>query len=577
MIVVAIAFLPVLRNGFIAMDDPQYVTKNLHVQGGLTPEALGWAFTTTDADNWHPMTWISHTIDWSLFGSDPWGHHLTSLLLHAANSALLFLALRRMTGAGVESAIVALLFGLHPLRVESVAWVAERKDVLSSLFGFLTLLVYARHAVRPTRASRVLLPALFGLALLAKPMWVTLPVLLLLLDVWPLRRRAEGTVRLVVEKLPLVALSMASVAVTFWAQSSGGAVASFERVPVAARCANALVSTVKYLGDTFWPAGLALYYPHPGVSLPAWQPVGASLLVLTVSVAVFAARRRAPYLLVGWLWYLVALIPVIGIVQVGWQARADRYTYLPQIGVLMAIVWGLRDLAPGVFRGAIRRGHVLPMLALPVLALATWHQLGYWRDSRILAQHALAVTGDNATVLWMLGNVAAGESKTDEAVVHFREALRIQPRFPEVHLALATLLAERGDFDDALVHAEAVLRMWPDDTTARVMRGRVLARAGRQTEALAHFRAWAYHQPNSAEAYAELGAELGRAGRPAEAVAALTYAVGLRPELSEAHSNLAAALLETGRIAEAREHLRLAREAGFNSSPALVRRLEPLE
>ncbi len=576
MAAVAFTFLPVVRNGFIAMDDPQYVTKNPHVQHGLTASTLRWALTATHADNWHPLTWISHMIDWSLYGANPQGHHVTSLVLHALNAGLLFVFLRSVTSAGIESLLVALLFGLHPLRVESVAWIAERKDVLSSLFGILTLLAYARLRARPTARSRWLVPACFALSLLAKPMWVTLPLLLLLIDVWPLQRN-DKPVRLVTEKLPLFALAAASAAATFWAQSTGGGVASLDRVSLGARCANALVSIVKYLGDALWPSKLALYYPHHGMP-PAWQVTTAAILILVITAAAFAARRRAPYLLFGWLWYLIALLPVIGIVQVGWQERADRYTYLPQIGIAIAIVWGLRDLFPRALTipasRSLRQGHVLPLLVLPVLAAATVVQIGYWRDSRTLAEHALAVTGDNSTVRWMLGNVAAKEGRSDEAIANFREALRIQPRFPEVHLALATVLAERGEFEEALTHADAVLEMWPHDASAHTARGRILARMGRQSEALSYYAAWAKQNPRSAEAYAELGAELGRAGRHEQAVTALERAVALSPDFGEAQSNLAAALLQTGRITEARDHLRRAVEAGFAPPPALTRQIE---
>ena len=350
---ILLVFGQTLRHEFVNYDDIEYVYKNAQVVRGVTAEGIGWAFTHAHAANWHPLTWISHMLDCQLYGLEPWGHHLTSLLLHAATAILLFLVLLRMTGDLWPCAFVAAVFAIHPLRVESVAWVAERKDVLSGFFFVLTIGAYVNSLRRPFSLARYLpVIVLFALGLMSKPMLVTLPVVLLLLDYWPLGRvpdcgNASGSskpLHLLIEKLPLFALVLLSCGVTLWAQRGAGAMEALKHLPLDWRLGNAAVATVAYLGQLFYPAHLAVYYPHPGFDLPAWKILGASLVLIGVTAGAWVWRRKHPYLLVGWLWYLVMLLPVIGLVQVGNQAMADRYTYLPQIGVAIGLSWGIAQV-----------------------------------------------------------------------------------------------------------------------------------------------------------------------------------------------------------------------------------------
>ncbi len=344
------AYLQITRNEFILFDDDQYVTENIHVLHGLTFESVRWALTTGHAANWHPVTWLSHMADIEVFGLNPAGHHLTSLLLHIFNSVLVCLVLERLTGVFWPGACVAALFALHPLHVESVAWVAERKDLLSAFFWFLTMGAYGFYVECPTRGRYAAVVAFFVFGLLSKPMVVTLPVVLLLLDYWPLGRlcgeagrRPSKALALLLEKWPLLLLAVLSGVVTFCAQQSAGAVSSLEKTPLSARIANASVSYIEYIRKTFWPSHLAVLYPYPRMGIPAWQVLAAASAILGVTLYVIAKAERRPYLAVGWLWYLVTLVPVIGLVQVGSQARADRYTYIPLIGVFIMMAWGAAD------------------------------------------------------------------------------------------------------------------------------------------------------------------------------------------------------------------------------------------
>lgn len=488
----------VLDHGFISYDDDKYVTKNANIQKGLTLESIRWSFTTMSVSNWHPLTWISHIIDYQFFGLDPGGHHLTSLLLHIANTLILLFVFKRMTHMLWPSVFVAGLFALHPLHVESVAWVAERKDVLSTFFCLLTLWGYTRYVERP-EVNRYLLPLVFfALGLMAKPMLVTVPFVLLLLDYWPLQRfrfGQSGNGRLILEKSPFFVLSAASCVVTYIAQKSGGAVISSEVYPFTLRVANALVSYIGYIGKMLWPSKLALLYPHP-LALSWWQIAGASLLLIAISLLAIKNASRRPYFIVGWLWYLGMLVPVIGLVQVGAQAMADRYTYMPLVGIFVIIAWGTPDMV-AAWRFKTPGLAIIAGTILFVLTTVTFFQVGYWRDSITLFEHTLNVTEKNYIIHNNLGvelknngrvgeairhyeaslsinadgyadahnnyaNIIAGQGRLAEAIGHYSEALRINPGNAEVHNNLGVALFRNGNVEDAMFHFNEAIRLRPD-------------------------------------------------------------------------------------------------------------------
>ena len=438
-------------HGFLHYDDYQYVVDNPHVRHGLTRQGVLWALTSGYASNWHPLTWLSHMLDCELYGLNPQGHHLNNLLLHIANALLLFRLLLRMTGALWRSAFVAALFALHPLHVESVAWVAERKDVLSTLFWMLTLGAYLRYRERPTGTRYLATLFLFALGLAAKPMLVTLPFVLLLLDCWPLGRMPSprSLLPLVREKAPFFVLAALSSVITFWVQSHWGAVVL--SIPLKERLANALVSYVGYGAKMLWPVNLACFYPHPLDGLPLWQAAGALLLLAGVTVAVVRAGRRLPYLAVGWLWYLGTLVPVIGLVQVGAQAMADRYTYVPLIGLFVMLSWGAGSLAakgplPKIATAALSAALLAALLPL------TWSQISHWKDSETLFAHALEVTDRNLLAHNNLGNALARQGRLEEAEFHLVEALRLRPDYAAAQNNLGILRLRQGRFEEAAGH-----------------------------------------------------------------------------------------------------------------------------
>ena len=432
------AWLPALRNGFINLDDPYYVTANPQVLPGITRAGLAWAMTANVASNWHPLTLLSHMLDCQLYGLHPTGHHATSLLLHLANVLLLFAVLRGMTGAAGRSAAVAALFAVHPLHVESVAWVAERKDVLSALFWILAMGAWARYARAPSLGRYLLVFLLMALGLTAKPMVVTLPFALLLLDVWPLDRLGLGWKRLAVEKLPLLALSAASSLITLRYQETS--LVPLGVVPWRLRAANALVSYAAYLGKLFLPRHLAVFYPiQPAI--PAWEVAGAAVLLIAITVLAIWRARREPWLLVGWLWFLGTLVPVIGLVQVGRQAMADRYTYIPSIGLFLAVVWSLAEL------GRAHRAALATAAGIVILALAatTRVQIGYWSDGATLFRHALAATDDGNYLAHIgLGKALMGEKDWDGAAAQFRAVLARYPYMGEARAGLETVRKEES-------------------------------------------------------------------------------------------------------------------------------------
>ncbi len=550
-VLVGWAFLPALHNGFVNFDDEEYVVGNAHVKAGLTWDGVRWAFTSTAAGNWHPLTWLSHMLDCELFGLNPWGHHLTSLMLHAANALLVFFVFSRMTGAIWRSFFVAAIFAVHPLRVESVAWASERKDVLSLLFWMLTLWSYFRYAIE----SKVQGPKsklwyglalfCFALGLMAKPSLVVLPLVLLLLDFWPLKRSSVS--KLFLEKAPFFILAAASSLVTFFAQKRGGAVVAMDHLPLSARLENTVVSYVRYLGKIFWPADLSVFYP-----LPAHWPIGTvvlcGMLLLGISTGAVLLRGHRPFLAVGWFWFVGTLVPVIGLVQVGEQSMADRYSYISGLGVLLVIAWGIPELT-GYFRiGLVASATMAGIIAL---CAATRQQVGYWKDSETLFRHALAVSEDNYGARVDLGNALLSQGRTDEAILQFREAVRLRPELPLPHDRLATALHARGRLDEAIEQFEEILKLKPNEAAAHNEIGAILFGQGHLNEAIDHYREAARLNPNAAATHYNWGIALCYQGRYSEAVGQLGEAVVLEPDNARAHYNLGIALSRTGRVDEA--------------------------
>ncbi len=506
----AVVYLQLNNYDFVNFDDDDYVTENRHVQTGLTSGNITWAFTTFHAGNWHPLTWISHMLDCQLFGLKPGLHHLVNLFFHMANTLLLFLILRRMTNALWQSAFVAALFALHPLHVESVAWVAERKDVLSTFFWMLTMGAYVFYVERRELKRYLLALFFFGLGLMAKPMLVTLPFVLLLLDYWPLRRlqmekpladdsvnsekfvkphrkkkeRRRSAIRaghvskpekqirqqpaighIILEKVPFFVLSLASSIVTYMAQQKGGAVRSLQSFPLTTRIANALVSYCGYIGKILWPENLALLYPHSGMP-PVWKVIGAVLFLGIITFLIIRTVKRFPWLTVGWLWYLGTLVPVIGLVQVGMQAMADRYTYVPIIGVLIMVAWGVPELLEK-WRHRNAALATVTVVILCIFSFVTWKQVQYWQNNTTLFKHTLEKTTNNPIIHYNLGNLLASQGKFDDAIKQFRESIRISPGYAKAHNNLGNALLYQGRLDEAIGSYREALRINPDYVIAQ--------------------------------------------------------------------------------------------------------------
>jgi tetratricopeptide (TPR) repeat protein len=592
----------VARNDFVNYDDSDYVTANRHVQGGFTWENVRWAFTSGHASNWHPLTWYSHMADWQLFGEHPWGHHLVNVVFHIVNTVLVFLVFMQMTGAFWRCAIVASLFGLHPLHVESVAWVSERKDVLSGLFFLLTLWAYTKYVgkttvpgpgenpkseirKRPARLAKdtggaagspisavggaengpafnrqrlwyyVLALVLFVLGLMSKPMLVTMPFILLLLDFWPFKRLELGfqkaafkTLLLRVgEKVPFFALSVASCMVTFDAQRKGGAVSTI--LTLGARFANAAVSYARYLGKTFWPLNLSVLYPHPG-NWPALAVTGASLLLAAIFVVVFLQGRQRPYLVMGWLWFFGMLVPVIGLVQVGIQSMADRYAYLPLIGVFIMLVWGLDELVPK-WAGRDNVLATCAAVALLFCAALTVRQVGFWHDSQALFERAVEVTPRNYLAYNNIGYYLSGKGKSAEAVKHYQKSLEINPQYEDALNNIGFALAGQKRYDEALRYYQAALRVRPDNVEVHNNLGNALSEMGRGNEAIEHYLFVLSRKPDHADAHNNLGIALAMQGKLDDAIEHFHAAIQFKPKYANAHSNLGNALAAQHKLDEA--------------------------
>ncbi len=519
-------FWGVLDLPFINLDDPDYVTQNSHVLEGLTFQSFVWSLRTTHAANWHPLTWLSHMADVSLFGVAPQGHHGTNLLLHCVNGFLLFMLFSSLTGAVWRSAVLAALFAIHPLRVESVAWVSERKDVLSTFFWLTATLAYGAYVRRPDWRRYALLLVLFALGLSSKPMLVTFPFTLLLLDVWPLKRinLHQLSVRacwpFIYEKLPLFALSAASSLITFLAQRAGGAMKAMEEISLGTRLSNAVTAVISYVYKMVWPTSLSVFYPFPE------SPASISMLLIMLLALIGATalalrvRRSHPFVAVGWLWFLVTLVPVIGLVQVGNQAMADRYTYVPGIGLALIIAWGIP--APSK-RQPIRAVAVVcaAVVGLAMLSDLTVRQIGYWNGELQLFEHALAVTERNWLAECVIGMKLEQQGQIDAAIVRYRLAIEIRPQAPEAQNNLGNALLKQGKWNEGIAHLREAVRLWP-----------------RYVSALSN-----------------LGAALCEASQIEQGLPYLTEAVKQAPDYVLAHYNLGLALMSVGRWDEAQGHL----------------------
>lgn len=534
----------VVHFDFLNYDDPEYVTANFHVRSGFTWDGLAWAFTSFHAANWSPLTWLSHMADCQWFGMRSGWHHAGNVLLHTAAALLLFAALKRLTAARWPSAFVAFLFAVHPLHVESVAWIAERKDVLCAVFWFLALYCYARYARQPGAVRYLPVLMAFCLGLMAKAMILTLPFVLLLLDVWPLRR--ANRLAVLWEKLPLFALAGGGALLTFFAHQRGDSVRSLSAIPFGLRIENALVTYAAYIVRMFWPANLAVFYPYR-FDLPVWQVAAAGAALAGVTVLVVRWARSYPYLAVGWFWYLGTLVPVIGLVQVGAQSSADRYTYVPMVGLGIMLAWGAADL----LHRQPRLATTAAVCAVATCLLLTWVQLGYWSDSRSLFQHAAEVTSGNYVAYNNLAEYDLTRMQNQEALGNIQEALRIRPAYPEAHANLALVLRRLGKLDDSEREYQSALRLLPSSGPVHAGYGALLVVEGRTNDALREFSAAERLRPDDDEAHFNRARALAALGRIDEAVAELYETIRLRPENAAVRHSLGFILLSRGRMGEA--------------------------
>ena len=496
-----LVFGQTLWHDFINYDDPRYVYENTKITDGLSISGIAWACTHIHSMNWHPLTTISHMLDCQLYGLKAGWHHFTNVLLHTIAAILLFTALVQMTGAFWRSAFVAAVFAIHPLRVESVAWIAERKDVLSGVFFMLTLLAYLYYARSPRITRYLVVAFVLACGLMSKPMLVTLPFVLLLLDYWPLDRIKGQVWKRILEKIPLIALSAASSIATFLAQK--GAVGWTEELPIMERINNAVVSYVLYIWQMLWPVNLAVFYPHPENRLRLWEIISSLLLLICVTAVAITLRKQRPYLITGWLWYLGMLVPVIGLVQVGWQGRADRYTYLPQIGLYIALTWVVADLTR---LGRHRRTllSVTGLLTIVLLSWRAWVQTAYWRDSETLFNHALAVTTNNDVAENNLGIVYLRQGNVDQAIALLQAAVDLRPDNSPAHENLAKALLQKGKVSDALIHYRKLLELQPDNIEVHNIVGTVLIQQGRAGEAIDEWQKVLTIQPDNGNAMSNL-------------------------------------------------------------------------
>ena len=600
-----------VRYDFVNYDDDKYVYANPLITSGLTVSGAIHAFIGKHSGNWHPLTTLSHMLDCQLWDSHAGGHHFTNIVLHTIAVVLLFLILLQMTGALWRSAFVAAVFAVHPLRVESVAWISERKDVLSAVFFMLTLGFYVRYARHSSLGRYLAVVGSFALGLMCKPTLVTVPLVLLLLDHWPLKRfdGESSTRRLILEKIPLFALSAAAAGATLWAQEKS--IIQIERLPFMWRVGNGLVACLTYIEQMICPARLAVFYPHPSNTLPVWE-IGLAIVLLVLATAgAIALRRKRPYFLTGWFWYLLMLLPVIGLIQVGAQAHADRYTYLSQIGLYILLAWAIPEALASPFAtgricgGGLQRRilGVTASVAIILLAWCTHIQASYWRNGETLWSHAIAVTSENFTAYDGLGQFLVDHGHLDEAIDQLHIALKINPKYPIARMNLGIALIKKGRDDEAIAQFQTVLEDYPNDANAYGNMGTALLQkgdsqsaiaayekalsiqprypsahfglgmalddSGRVGEAIAHYQEAVRENPDFAEAYYLLGNDLFRASRIDAAIAAYERALQSRPVYPEVENNMGLALLKEGRPGEAIAHWENALANEPDSVPAL--------
>jgi len=569
-LVTFVVFCQVRSHDFVNYDDPVYVYKNQNIQSAITPDAIKWAFTTGHAGNWHPLTWLSHMLDWQLFGDDAGCHHLTNLFLHIANTLLLFAVLKRMTDAFWRSAFVAALFALHPLHVESVAWVAERKDVLSTLFWILTMAAYLRYVNRPCLSRYCLVMASLVLGLMAKPMLVTLPFVLLLLDYWPLDRVRLGAQtiakagpagklsvgRLIVEKIPFFVVVFASSIITFIVQQKAGAMQQGENFSFPVRAANASISYLTYITKMIWPTRLAMFYPHPADSVSFSHAAFAAVVLLVITIGVLRYARSRRYLPVGWFWYLGTLVPVIGLVQVGTQAMSDRYTYVPLTGLFIIIAWGLPELlAKWRYRKyALRASALILLLALSICAHL---QQRYWKNSITLCEHALDVTENNYKAHFCMTELLREQRRLEEALWHNSEAVRIKPNYLEALNGLGLSYYDAGKLDEAITCYRKALQLNPQLAAAHVNLGVALVKKGDFDEAVWHYKQ-ALKKLDSVVVHRNLAYTLLKLGRFPEAISEYRKVLQVLPDDPNIHNRIGVALFKDGKIDQGIAHLKQA-------------------
>ncbi len=594
-IIVAICFSPVISHDFINYDDGAYVVGNAHVRTGLSYENIRWAFTAVHSSNWHPVTWLSHMVDCEIYGLNPKGHHLSSLVLHVLNSVLLFITVTVMTGCMWRSWFVAILFGIHPLHVESVAWIAERKDVLSTFFGILTILFYSSWTKKSGIWRMALVVAAFALGLMAKPMLVTIPCVLLLLDYWPLSRLFESgpqenpkrisvreliraAVPRVREKFALFALAGGSCVMTVIAQSQGGAVGTLNQFSIATRINNAIVTYAAYLAKTLWPHNLSIFYPHGLNDLASWKVAVSAIVLTVISAAAILMLRKRPYFIVGWLWFVGTLVPVVGFVQVGDQSMADRYTYIPLIGFFIVIVWLFADTVGRWPKKSKLIHGSAGILVVGLCGLTTFEYVKKWKNSTTLFTHVLKVTTGNYLAHYNLAIALDGDGKVDEAKDHYQESLRINSNQSRAHYNLAFLLNKEGDIDGAVAHYKEVVRITPGDARAHNNLGSIYYRQSDFTTATVHYKAALSIDPGSAQYLTNVGVALHAQGLFDQAIDFYSRAIEINPNHAPTYNNLGSVYRQQGQLSKALElyERALQIEPGFNDAKSNIDALRAL-